>query len=328
MNQLSFGDAEYRGKRKQTRREKFLAEMEQVVPWDALLRLIQPVYPVAGRGRHPYPIATMLRVHLLQNWFGLSDPAMEEALYEIASMRQFARLTLTKPIPDETTILNFRRLLEQNELAPEILARVNGYLSRKGLLVKHGSIVDATIIAAPSSTKNADGERDPEMHQTKKGNEWHFGMKAHIGVDAESGLVHTVVTTPANEADVEVAAELLHGKEEVVYADAGYTGADKRVAHKHLRWEIAAKRGRIQVMPEGRAKRAAQRQEHRKASIRAKVEHPFRVIKRQFGLMKVRFRGLAKNTAHIVTLFALSNLWMARRKLLAMTGALRPQFAE
>jgi len=326
MSQMSFGDAEYRGKRKQTRREKFLAEMEQVVPWDALLRLIQPVYPVAGRGRHPYPIATMLRVHLLQNWFGLSDPAMEEALYEIASMRQFARLTLTKPIPDETTILNFRRLLEENELAPEILGRVNGYLSRKGLLVKHGSIVDATIIAAPSSTKNADGERDPEMHQTKKGNEWHFGMKAHIGVDAESGLVHTVVTTPANEADVEVAPELLHGKEEVVYADAGYTGADKRVARKHLRWEIAAKRGRIQAMPESRAKRAVQRHEHRKASIRAKVEHPFRVIKRQFGLVKVRFRGLAKNTAHIVTLFALSNLWMARRKLMAMTGALRPQF--
>jgi IS5 family transposase len=328
MSQMSFGDAEYRGKRKQTRREKFLAEMEQVVPWDSLLALIEPFYPVAGRGRHPYPIATMLRVHLMQNWFSLSDPAMEEALYEIASMRQFARLTLTKPIPDETTILNFRRLLETNELAPEILARVNRYLSRKGLLLKQGSIVDATIIAAPSSTKNADGERDPEMHQTKKGNQWHFGMKAHIGADADSGLVHTVTTTPANEADVEVVDELLHGKEEVVYADAGYTGADKRVVRKNLRWEIAAKRGRLQAMQDGRAKRAAEKAEQRKASIRAKVEHPFRVIKRQFGLMKVRFRGLAKNTAHIVTLFALSNLWMARRKLLAMTGELCPQFAE
>jgi transposase, IS5 family len=328
MSQMSFGDAEYMGKRKQTRREIFLAEMEQVVPWNSLLSLIEPLYPVAGRGRHPYPIATMLRVHLMQNWFGLSDPAMEEALYEIAPMRQFARLTLTKPIPDETTILNFRRLLEENELAAEILARVNALLTRKGLLLKRGSIVDATIIAAPSSTKNADGERDPEMHQTKKGNQWHFGMKAHIGVDADSGLVHTVTTTPANEADVEVVDELLHGKEEVVYGDAGYTGADKRVVRKNLRWEIAAKRGKVQAMKEGRAKRAIQKREKRKASIRARVEHPFRVIKRQFGLMKVRFRGLAKNTAHLITLFALSNLWMARRKLLAMTGSLRPQIAK
>ena len=264
----------------------------------------------------------------MQNWFSLSDPSMEEALYEIASMRQFARLTLIKPIPDETTILNFRRLLEENELAPEILTRVNRYLSRKGLLLKQGSIVDATIIAAPSSTKNAEGERDPEMHQTKKGNQWHFGMKAHIGADADSGLVHTVTTTAANEADVMVAEELLHGKEDVVYADAGYTGADKRVVRKNLRWEIAAKRGKVQAMQEGRAKRTLEKAEKRKASIRAKVEHPFRVIKRQFGLVKVRFRGLAKNTAHIVTLFALSNLWMARRKLMAMTGALRPQFVE
>lgn len=327
MSQMSFGDAEYSRKKKRTRREEFLAEMDQVVPWDSLLGLIEPFYPVAGRGRHPYPIATMLRVHLMQNWFGLSDPAMEEALYEITSMRQFARLTLTQSIPDETTILNFRRLLETNELAPEIFARVNRYLGRKGLLLKRGSIVDATIIAAPSSTKNAEGERDPEMHQTKKGNQWYFGMKAHIGADADSGLVHTVTTTPANEADVEVVDELLHGKEEVVYADAGYTGADKRVARKNLRWEIAAKRGKVQAM-QGCAKRDAQRAEKRKASIRAKVEHPFRVIKRQFGMMKVRFRGLAKNTAHLITLFALSNLWMARRKLLAMTGSLRPQFAK
>jgi transposase, IS5 family len=328
MSQMSFGDAEYRGKRKQTRREIFLAEMEQVVPWNWLLSLIEPFYPVAGRGRHPYPIATMLRVHLMQNWFGLSDPAMEEALYENAPMRQFARLTLTKAIPDETTILNFRRLLETNELAPEILARVNAYLTRKGLLLKRGSIVDATIIAAPSSTKNQDQSRDPEMHQTKKGNQWHFGMKAHIGVDADSGLVHTVTTTPANEADIEQAEELLHGKEEVVHADAGYTGADKRVMRKNLRWEIAAKRGKVQMMKEGHAKRAVEKIEKRKASIRARVEHPFRVIKRQFGYVKVRFRGLVKNTAQVLTLFALSNLWMARRKLLAMTGVLRPQFAK
>jgi IS5 family transposase len=320
MNQLTFGEAEYAGKRKKTRREVFLEEMERVVPWKLLLDLIEPFYPVAGRGRHPYPLETMLRVHLMQNWFGLSDPAMEEALYEITPMRAFAGLTLTKAIPDETTILNFRHLLETNELAPEILRRVNAYLSRKGLMLKRGSIVDATIIAAPSSTKNATGERDPELHQTKKGNQWHFGMKAHIGVDADSGLVHTVVTTPANEADVEVAEELLHGKEATVHADGGYTGADKRIKRRNLTWQIAAKRGRIKAMPDGRAKRALERREKAKASVRAKVEHPFRLIKRQFGLLKVRFRGLTKNAAHVITLFALSNLWMARRRLLAMTG--------
>jgi len=317
MSQMSFGDAEYAGKRKKTRREVFLAEMEQVVPWKSLLSLIEPFYPVAGRGRHPYPLETMLRVHLMQNWFGLSDPAMEEALYEITPMRVFARLSLTEPIPDETTILNFRRLLEKNELAPEILTRVNAYLTRKGLMLKRGSIVDATIIAAPSSTKNAEGKRDPEMRQTKKGNQWHFGMKAHIGVDADSGFVHTVTTTSANEPDVEEVRFLLHGKEEVVHADAGYAGAEGRVNRKGLRWQIAAKRGRIKAMKDGPAKRAVQNLERHKASIRARVEHPFRVIKRQFGLMKVRFRGLAKNTAHVITLFALSNLWMARRHLLA-----------
>jgi len=328
MDQMSFGDAEYASKRKQTRREMFLAEMEQVVPWKSLLNLIEPLYPIAGNGRQPYPLEKMLRVHLMQNWFGLSDPAMEEALYENTPMRAFARLSTNKPIPDETTILNFRHLLEANELAPEILGRVNAHLSRKGLMLKRGSIVDATIIAAPSSTKNADGERDPEMHQTKKGNQWHFGMKAHIGVDVDSGLVHTVTTTAANEADVEQVEELLHGKEEVVHADAGYSGAQTRVERKGLRWEIAAKRGRIKAMKDGREKRALEKNEKRKASIRARVEHPFRVIKRQFGLMKVRFRGLAKNTAHVITLFALSNLWMARRRLMAMTVSLRPQFAK
>jgi transposase, IS5 family len=328
MDQMSFGDAEYAGKRKQTRREVFLAEMEQVVPWKSLLNLIEPVYPIAGRGRQPYPLETMLRIHLMQNWFALSDPAMEEALYEITSMRAFAHLSLSKAIPDETTILNFRHLLETNELAPEILRRVNSYLARKGLLLKRGSIVDATIIAAPSSTKNAEGTRDPEMHQTKKGNQWHFGMKAHIGVDVDSGLVHTVTTTPANESDVDQVQDLLHGKEQVVHADAGYTGAQTRVERKGLCWEIAAKRGRIKAIKDAREKRAIEKIEKRKASIRARVEHPFRVIKCQFGLMKVRFRGLAKNTSHVITLFALSNLWMVRKRLLAMTGVLPPQFAK
>ena len=318
MGQISFADAEYAGKRKKTRREIFLEEMEQVVPWKALLKLIEPFYPVAGRGRKPYPLEAMLRVYLMQNWFALSDPAMEEALYEIASLRNFAGLPLSEPIPDETTILNFRHLLEQYDLAEDMFKQVNAHLARKGLLLKRGSIVDATIIAAPSSTKNAEGERDPEMHQAKKGEQWYFGMKAHIGVDADSGLVHTLTTTAANESDVEQVADLLHGKERVVYADSGYRGAASRVDRDELQWHIAARPSDIARMPEGRAKDRVRKQERRKASIRAKVEHPFRVIKRQFGLLKVRFRGLQKNTAHLLTLFALSNLWMARRRLLAM----------
>ena len=324
MSQISFSDAEYAGKRKKTRREVFLEEMEQVVPWKALLKVIEPHYPVAGRGRKPYPLEAMLRVHLMQNWFALSDPAMEEALYEIASLRNFAGLTLGEPIPDETTILNFRHMLEESDLAEDIFKQVNAHLSRKGLLLKRGSIVDATIIAAPSSTKNAEGERDPEMHQTKKGNQWHFGMKAHIGVDADSGLVHSVATTSANEADVEQVADLLHGKEEQVWADSGYRGAQTRVQRDDLQWHIAARPSDIAKLPEGRAKAQLQKREHHKASVRAKVEHPFRVIKRQFGLMKVRFRGLQKNTSHLLTLFALSNLWMARRQLM---GAVRPKVA-
>ena len=323
MDQISFADAEHAGKRKKTRREIFLEEMELVVPWKALVKLIEPHYPVAGRGRRPYPLESILRVHLMQNWFALSDPAMEEALYEIASLRSFARLSLNEPIPDETTIVNLRHLLEANDLAEDILKLVNTHLSRKGLLLKRGSIVDATIIAAPSSTKNSTGQRDPEMHQTKKGNQWHFGMKAHIAVDAESGLVHTVTTTAANEADIEQVADLLHGKEQQVWADSGYRGAQKRINRDDLQWNIAARPSDIAKMPEGRAKTRVQKQEHSKASVRAKVEHPFRVIKRQFGLMKVRFKGLAKNTAHVITLFALSNLWMARKKLMAMMGEVR-----
>ena len=325
MSQISFADAEQAGKRKKTRREVFLAEMELVVPWKALLKVIEPHYPVAGRGRRPYPLQAMLRVHLMQNWFALSDPAMEEALYEIASLRTFAALGL-ETIPDETTILNFRHLLEASDLAEDIFKQVNAHLARKGLLLKRGSIVDATIIAAPSSTKNESGERDPEMHQTKKGNQWHFGMKAHIGVDADSGLVHTVTTTAANEADVEQVSDLLHGKEDAVWADSGYRGAQSR-AKRCVQWHIAGRPSDMAKMPEGRAKARARKQEYQKASIRAKVEHPFRVIKRQFGLAKVRFKGLAKNTAHVITLFALSNLWMARKKLIAMLGQVRLQTA-
>ncbi len=327
MSQMSFGDAEYAGKRKRTRREEFLAEMETVVPWSALEGLIAPHYPKAGNGRRPYPLATMLRIHLMQNWFGFSDPGMEEALYEITPLRQFARLSMTGAIPDETTLLNFRHLLERHDLAPKILEAVNADLTRKGLLLRRGTMVDATIIAAPSSTKNADGTRDPEMHQTKKGNQWYFGMKAHIGVDVESGLVHTVTTTAANAADITQTEHLLHGEEVAVYADAGYTGAEKRVERENITWHVAARRGKVNAIVNDAIREATKGLETLKARIRARVEHPFRVVKRQFGYVKVRFRGLAKNTTQVLTLFALSNLWQARHRLLAIAGEVRPATA-
>jgi len=325
MKQRTFASLSFDSKKKPTRREKFLAEMDRVVPWAALLALIEPHDPTAGRrGRPPMAASTMLRIHFMQQWYALSDPAMEDALYEIESMRRFAGVELNEDaIPDETTILKFRRFLEQHGLAVKILEAVNVHLGQQGLLLRQGTIVDATIIQAPSSTKNSDKKRDPEMHQTRKGNQWYFGMKAHIGVDMESGLVHTVTTTPANTADVSEVDKLLHGKECMVFADAGYVGADKRAPAPDRQWYIAARRGRVKALPEGAWKAAAERVEYLKAAVRAKVEHPFRVIKRQFGFQKVRFKGLAKNTAQVMTLFALSNLWMVRRSLLANAGEVR-----
>ncbi|WP_435815183.1 IS5 family transposase [Xanthomonas campestris pv. incanae] len=324
--QLTFGDAEGLGKRKQTRREIFLAEMEQVVPWQQLLGLVAPHYPVSGRpGRQPYALATMLRIHLLQQWYALSDPAMEEALHEIPTLRRFAQLGGLDNVPDETTILNFRRLLETHGLAARMLEAVNAHLARKGQSLRSGTIVDATLIAAPSSTKNTDHARDPEMRQTKKGNQWYFGMKAHIGVDEFSGLVHHVHCTAANVADVTVTHALLDGKEDSVFGDSGYTGADKReeLQDCEAAFFIAAKRSVLQAIGNKRERAREQRWEHFKASVRAKVEHPFRVIKRQFGYTKVRYRGLAKNTAQVLTLFALSNLWMKRKQLLPAMGSVR-----
>ena len=325
--QLTFGDAEDLGQRKRTRREVFLAEMDQVVPWPALLKLIEPHYPKLGRpGRQPYPLETMLRVHFLQQWYALSDPGMEEALYDTPVMRRFAGLGGLDTVPDETTILNFRRLLETHDLARQMLEQVNTFLSRKGLSLRGGTIVDATIIAAPSSTKNGDGRRDPEMHQTRKGNQWYFGMKAHIGVDDESGLVHHVECTAANASDVTVAHRLLHGQEETVCGDSGYTGLDKREDMQgkgDLGYLIAAKPSVLKQIKRRGEQKLARELEHAKASLRAKVEHPFRVIKRQFGYTKVRYRGLVKNTAQVLTLFALSNLWMVRRPLLITGGKLR-----
>ena len=320
--QLSFGDAEGLG-RKRTRREVFLSEMEQVVPWKALLALIEPHYPKSGRpGRQPYPLATMLRIHFLQQWYALSDPAMEEALVDTPVMRRFAQLGGLDDIPDETTILNFRRLLETHGLAEKLFQQVNAHLQRKGLSLRSGTIVDATIISAPSSTKNRESERDPEMHQTKKGNQWFFGMKAHIGVDDVSGLVHHVACTAANVSDVTQAHRLLHGEEDVVMGDSGYTGVAKREELQGVKsvFLIAEKPSVIKAMKTKREQRQARALERLKASVRAKVEHPFRVVKRQFGYMKVRYRGLAKNAAQVLTLFALSNLWLARRRLLPAAG--------
>ncbi len=308
---------------RKTRKGKFLDEMNRVVPWAQLLALTEPHAPRKERGRPPFGAEVMLRIHFLQQWFGLSDVAMEEALFDVPLYRQFAGLSGMSRLPDRVSILRFRHLLEQHDLAPKMLDAVNATLAAKGLMLKEGTAVDATLIAAPSSTKNGTGTRDPEMHQTKKGNQWYFGMKCHIGVDADSGLVHTVVGTSANVNDVTQAHALVHGEEADVFADAGYQGVEKRDDTQDIctRWHIALRPGLRRLLDTTDPKDAiAEEMEHVKARIRAKVEHPFRVIKRQFGHVKVRYRGLAKNTAQLHTLFALCNLWMARRHLMAVQG--------
>jgi IS5 family transposase len=307
---------------KRTRKREFLAQMERVVPWATLMALVAPYAPEGKKGRPPFDVETMLRIHFMQQWFTLSDPAMEEALHDMPLFREFAHLDYSTRLPDESTILRFRHLLEQHKLADQMLATINELLRDKGLLLKAGTVVDATLIAAPSSTKNKQGERDPEMHQTKKGNQWYFGMKAHIGVDAESGLVHTVTGTAANVNDVVKANSLLHGDERDVFADAGYQGAHKRAdAKPDVNWHVAMRPGKRRALDKSRlSNQLIDQLERLKASVRAKVEHPFRVIKRQFGHVKVRYRGLKKNTAQLKTLFALPNLWMARGKLAALDG--------
>ncbi len=307
---------------KRTRKREFLDEMERVVPWAALVQVVEPYYPKAKTGRPPFGIETMLRIHYLQQWFALSDPAMEEALHDMPAFREFAKLDDgVARLPDETTILRFRHLLEKHDLATDMLRVVNDILQAKGLMMKKGTVVDATLIAAPSSTKNAEGERDPEMKQAKKGNQWYFGMKTHIGVDADSGLVHSVVGTAASVNDVTQAGSLLHGEEEAAFGDAGYQGVHKRPEAAGPAWHVAMRPGlRRKLNPFIGVQAIAEQIERLKASVRAKVEHPFRVLKRQFGYTKVRYRGLKKNTAQIVTLFALGNLWMVRRRLMGATG--------
>jgi IS5 family transposase len=313
MSQLTFAEAEYQNKKRKTRRELFLEKMDSLIPWAKLEKKLRKHYPKGENGNPPYPLPIMLRVHCLQLFYNLSDPAMEDALYEIEFMRRFAGLRLSDRLPDESTILRFRHFLERHKLGEVIFDTVSAQLRQQGLMMREGTIVDATIIAAPSSTKNQDGERDPEMHQTKKGNEWHFGMKMHIGVDDRDGLIHSIETTAANVHDLTAADQLLHGEEQRVWGDAGYTGIHKRDAFKDrdVDWRIA-------LRPGTRSNLADQLQEMLegiKASVRAKVEHPFRTIKQQFGYTKVRYRGLAKNTNRLYVLSAFTNLLRAEKYL-------------
>ena len=320
--QASFSDLEYAAKKKCTRRDRFLAEIEAVTPWAALVAEIAPFYPKGqGRGRPPIGAERMLRMYVAQQCFGLSDEGIEDALYDSQAIRRFVGIDLAREgAPDATTLLKFRRLLEEHELTKRIFEAIKTHLAGKGLLLKEGSIVDATIIAAPPSTKNAEGERDPEMHQTKKGNQWHFGMKAHIGVDADSGLTHTVMATAAHVADVTQAHALLHGEERDVFADAGYQGVEKRPenAERAVTWHVAMKPGKRRALPDTPLGQVLDKLEHAKASLRAKVEHPFHVVKNLFRHRKVRYRGLAKNLAQLFTLFGFANLVLARRRLLAL----------
>lgn len=299
--------------------------MEKVVSWVRLCAVIAPHYPKGARGRPPLGLERMLRVYFLQQWYGLGDEALEDALYDSQALRSFAGIDLSvEAVPDATTLLKFRHLLEAHDLTRAIFAQVSALLSERKLLMREGTIVDATIIAAPSSTKNAAQARDPDMHQVKKGNQWYFGMKANIGADPQSGLVHSVTGTAAHVADIAQTHELLHGEEKEGHADAAYLGVEKRpeiIARSgEMRWYVAAKRGRVKAMAEGQLKELTLAYEKAKAQVRARVEHPFHVIKNLFHHRKTRYRGLAKNTAQLYSLFALANLFMARGALLRAAG--------
>lgn len=312
MQQLSFTDAEQIHKKRKTRRERFLERMDNLIPWRKLEDLIQPFYYQNTTGRPAYPLPSMLRIHTMQLFYNLSDPAMEDALYEIDSMRRFADLDLTHSLPDETTILKFRHLLEKHDLARKIFQCINEELQQQGLMLQQGTLVDASILSAPSSTKNKTGKRDPEMRQTKKGNQWYFGMKMHIGADDVSGAVHSLETTSANVHDVTVADKLLHGEEERIWGDAGYQGVYKRDEHKERRvdWFIAKRPGQRKQWDKDDPR---ERFEQKKASIRALVEHPFRYVKQVFGYSKVRYKGLKKNTARIYMLLGFANLLITEK---------------
>ena len=315
MDQLSFSSLDYAGKKKRTKRDVFLSEMAAVVPWCKLESVIEPFYPKAnpGGGRRPFPLAVMLRIYCLQQWYTLSDPGAEEALYDIQSMRAFAGLELGRDaIPDETTILNFRHLLERHDLTKAVFAAVADHLEARGALLRGGTIVDATLIAASPSTQNEAQKRDPEMRSSKKGNQWYFGMKAHIGVDAKSGLVHTAGVTAGSVHDAKVMDNLIREDDRAVYGDKGYANDQKR--------QLAETAGVLWAVKEktqpGRALSVAQRRRNRRfGKVRAKVEHVFRVMKCQFGYRRVRYRGIAKNGAQVFALLALANLYLARGRL-------------
>ena len=317
MDQLSFASLDFAAKKKVTKRDVFLAEMAAVVPWGALVALIEPHYPKVGPqgGRRPFPLAVMLRIYCLQQWYALSDPGAEEALYDICSMRAFAGLELGRDaIPDETTILNFRHLLERHDLTKAVFAAVAGHLEARGALLRGGTIVDATLIAASPSTKNKAGKRDPEMTQSKKGNQWYFGMKAHVGVDVQSGLVHTAGVTTGSVHDAKVMDNLVREDDRAVFGDKGYVNEHKKRAARAagVLWAVKDQR------KPGRKLSASQKKRNKKhGAIRAKVEHVFRVLKCQFGYRRARYRGIAKNGAHVFALLALANLYLARRKLAA-----------
>jgi IS5 family transposase len=319
MKQMTLATAGFERYGRTTRRAVFLSEMDKVVPWSTLCRKVEPFYPKPGNGRPPIGIERMLRIYFLQQWFNLADPAVEEALYDSAAMRGFVGIDLGRePVPDETTVCRFRHLLEQHDLGSRIFEEVHRHLEARGLKVAKGTIVDATIISAPSSTKNSAQARDPDMHQTKKGNQWYFGMKAHIGVDSRTKIIHAVVATPANVADSVILPDLLHGEETRVWGDQAYRGqgeAIRRCAPKAKDFTNRRYRYRDQV---DEAERARNRT---KSSVRSKVEHPFGIIKRLFGFAKVRYRGLEKNAQRLFVTCALANLFMARRYLLRRQAA-------
>jgi IS5 family transposase len=311
LKQQSFSSLEQSHKKKRTKREIFLGEMDVVVPWARLEALIAPHYTKPRKGRPQMPLVVMLRIYFLQQWYGLSDPGVEEALYDMHSMRDFTGLNLAHDaIPDETTILNFRHLLEAHNLTEAVFGAVSEYLEEQSLLMRGGTIMDATLIAASPSTKNKSAKRDPDMSQTKKGNQWYFGMKAHIGVDAKSGLVHTVKTTTAKVHDARMTDDLIRSDDAVIFGDKGYVSDKrKRVARADgVLWAVKDKRKR------GRTLSSSQKKRNRKhGTVRAKVEHVFRVIKCQFGYRKARYRGLAKNAAQMFSLMALANLYLVRQ---------------